>query len=286
MSELIENIKFKVPEHACDCHHHIIQDVIRYPVDPQSGVTLENEPVDKYIALKKQLGIERDVVVSIAAYGYDNSNVLAALKILGKNTTKAIITLNDQVTDQQLDEYQELGVRGIRVWNRFPFNFQYLEKLAPRLAERGWHACLFPVSADDIVSWDTLLQKLPIPIVFDHLGNIPAEKGENQPAFRVIGDLLDKGKGWVKISGVQVGDKAPNFERKIALSQKFIQINPEHIIWGSDWPHMGNRVPDAPRCADVEDTHLFNLLAEQAPDEKIRHKILVENPEKLYGFDE
>lgn len=286
MNTQIEKISFEVPEHACDCHHHIIEDVIRYPVDPQSKVVLEDEPVDKYIALKKKLGIERDVVVSIAAYGYDNSNTLAALKKLGKKTTRAIITLNDRVTDQQLDEYQELGVRGIRIWNRFPFSFRYLEALAPRLAERGWHACLFPVSAEDIVDWEPLLQKLPIPVVFDHMGNIPAEAGENHPAFRVIGDLLYEGKGWVKISGVQIGDVPPDFERKVALSRKFIQINPEHILWGSDWPHMGNRVPDAPRCADVEDTHLFNLLAEQALDEKIRHRILVENPEKLYGFGE
>jgi len=30
---------------------------------------------------------------------------------------------------------------------------------------------------------------------------------------------------------------------------------------------------------------LLNLLAEWAPDEKLRHRILVENPERFYGFD-
>ena len=31
-------------------------------------------------------------------------------------------------------------------------------------------------------------------------------------------------------------------------------------------------------------TTLFDLLAEWAPDERLRHRILVENPARLYGF--
>ena len=34
-----------------------------------------------------------------------------------------------------------------------------------------------------------------------------------------------------------------------------------------------------------DDVTLINLLAEWAPDEKLRHRILVENPERFYGFD-
>ena len=34
-----------------------------------------------------------------------------------------------------------------------------------------------------------------------------------------------------------------------------------------------------------DDVVLLNLTAQWAPDEKLRHKILVENAEKFYGFD-
>jgi predicted TIM-barrel fold metal-dependent hydrolase len=34
-----------------------------------------------------------------------------------------------------------------------------------------------------------------------------------------------------------------------------------------------------------DDITLLNLVPMWAPDEKLRHRILVENPEKLYGFD-
>ena len=33
-----------------------------------------------------------------------------------------------------------------------------------------------------------------------------------------------------------------------------------------------------------DDAVLFDLLAEWAPDEKVRNRILVDNPAKLYGF--
>ena len=34
-----------------------------------------------------------------------------------------------------------------------------------------------------------------------------------------------------------------------------------------------------------DDVILLNLLGKWVPDEKLRHRILVENPEKFYGFD-
>ena len=34
-----------------------------------------------------------------------------------------------------------------------------------------------------------------------------------------------------------------------------------------------------------DDVTLLNLMAQWAPDAKLRHRILVENPERFYGFD-
>ena len=49
-------------------------------------------------------------------------------------------------------------------------------------------------------------------------------------------------------------------------------------MWGSDWPHPGlkGQQPD--------DAILFDLLLDWAPDEQVRNRILVQNPEVLYGF--
>ena len=49
------------------------------------------------------------------------------------------------------------------------------------------------------------------------------------------------------------------------------------MIWGSDYPHLS--------FADkVGSVQLFNLLADWAPDEATRRRILVDNPAALFGF--
>ncbi len=61
------------------------------------------------------------------------------------------------------------------------------------------------------------------------------------------------------------------------LARAFVEAAPERMVWGSDWPH-----PSAKQKPD--DTLLFDLLEEWVPDEAIRRRILVDNPEVLYGF--
>ena len=63
------------------------------------------------------------------------------------------------------------------------------------------------------------------------------------------------------------------------MAQAFIKAAPERMLWGSDWPHPSLAVDHKP-----DDAVLIDLLAEWAPEEATRHRILVENPEALYGF--
>lgn len=88
------------------------------------------------------------MIVAISAYGYDNRNALAALKRMGSKDTRAILTLDNTVTDEKLKEYHELGVRGIRIWNRFPYSINYAKALAPKLEDLGWHTCIMLESPD------------------------------------------------------------------------------------------------------------------------------------------
>ncbi|MFE2428056.1 amidohydrolase family protein [Streptomyces sp. NPDC059373] len=58
------------------------------------------------------------------------------------------------------------------------------------------------------------------------------------------------------------------------LGRALVAARPDRLIWGSDWPHLPNGQRDT--------GELLNLLADWAPDEKDRHRILVESPEKLF----
>ncbi len=69
----------------------------------------------------------------------------------------------------------------------------------------------------------------------------------------------------------------PTYADATAVAQAFIQAAPERLVWGSDWPHP---TP----AAFPDDAVLFDLLSTWAPDEGVRNRILVRNPEALYGF--
>lgn len=49
-------------------------------------------------------------------------------------------------------------------------------------------------------------------------------------------------------------------------------------MWGSDWPHVANWGV----MMGVAD--LLDLLADWVPDETLRNRILVDNPQRLFGF--
>lgn len=278
---------------ACDCHHHII-DVNNYPIDSSQNINFESATVEDYQELKDKLGIKRNVIISVAAYGYDNRNTITALKKMGYENTRAIITLKDNVTDEELKYYHNLGVRGVRIWNRFPNSIDYMEKLAYKIEKFNWHMCIVPCSADDIVEYKDRFSNLPCQLVFDHMGFIPPEDGIKHKAFDIIKSLILNNQAWVKISGIYYLDKAPEYSKNVELSRRFVDINPDRVLWGTDWPHIGNMVKGCPALKDnfksteqkdyVSDILLVKKLMEQVPDSEIRHKILVENPERLYGF--
>ena len=61
------------------------------------------------------------------------------------------------------------------------------------------------------------------------------------------------------------------------MARALIAAAPDRLIWGSDYPHLS--------FADkVGSVQLFNLLADWAPDEATRRRILVDNPAALFGF--
>lgn len=294
MAEYLERkVLLDMMADACDCHHHIL-DIENYPVHSSQNVEFESATVEDYQKLKNKLGIKRNVIVSVAAYGYDNRNTIAALKKMGSENSRAIITLKDDVTEEELNYYHALGVRGVRIWNRFPNSIDYMEKLAYKIERLNWHMCIIPCSADDILTYKDRLSNLPCQLVFDHMGFIPPEEGIKHKAFDIIKSLILNNQAWVKISGIYYLDRAPEYSKNVDLSRKFVEINPERVLWGTDWPHIGNMVKGCPALSNnfesteqkssVSDILLVKKLMEQVPDSEIRHKILVENPKRLYGF--
>jgi predicted TIM-barrel fold metal-dependent hydrolase len=113
------------------------------------------------------------------------------------------------------------------------------------------------------------------------MGRIPLPEGASHPAFRTITRRIEGGRGWVKLSGAYMETKVgpPSYADAGELARAFVAFAPERMVWGSDWPHPTMALDQKP-----DDARLFDLLAEWAPEESLRERILVQNPETLYGF--
>jgi D-galactarolactone isomerase len=71
----------------------------------------------------------------------------------------------------------------------------------------------------------------------------------------------------------------PKYEDVGRLARALVSKAPERMLWASNWPH-----PSVPKEKRPADQDLLDLLADWAPDETMRKKILVDNPAELYGF--
>jgi predicted TIM-barrel fold metal-dependent hydrolase len=270
--------RLQAPPNATDSHHHIYDS--RFPVDPKAVLRPADATVADYRLLQKRIGTTRHVIVQPSTYGVDNRCLLDALGQFGPATSRGVAVVNTSVSDAELRQLQQAGVRGIR-FNLAPAGATTVEMVDPlskRANELGWHVQI-NMPAEDILANKDLWNRVACPIVFDHLGQMREPAGVNDPAFAVVSDLLHRGKAWVKLSGAYLTTKVgpPTYADSTAVAQAYVREAPERLVWGSDWPHPTEKTkPD--------DAVLFDLLATWAPDEATRRRILVDNPARLYGF--
>lgn len=275
-----EPAKLRAPAGACDCHHHIY-DAVRFPPTQPGGEIVPDARVEEFRMLQKRIGTSRNVVVTPRAYVTDNRVTLDAIARLGANA-RGVAVIHPTVTDAELKMLAEGGIRGIRFSITDPRNsstsFEMIEPLSKRVNGLGWHVQI-NMTADQIVAAEELWNRLPSPIVFDHLGHVPQPAGVSQPVFSTIRRLVDKGRTWVKLSVTydNTKDGPPGYADITMVAQAYVKAAPERMVWGSNWPHPNEvNKPD--------DAALFDLMARWAPDEKTRNRILVDNPAALYGF--
>jgi predicted TIM-barrel fold metal-dependent hydrolase len=271
--------RLKAPANAADCHMHIYD-----PHLPQlpSRSPVSNAAVPDYRLLQKRNGTTRVVVVQPRNHATDNQVTLDAVAQLGANA-RGVAVLHPTVTAAELKKLDAGGIRGIRFSLGDPatavVTIDMLEPLSNRVAALGWHVQLH-MPGDMIAEHADLLRRLPSQIVIDHLGRFPPAVGLAHPAYQVIRGLIDKGRTWVKLAGAYLNTQIgpPTYADTTRVAQAFVKAAPERLVWGSDWPHpTENNKPD--------DALLFDLLAAWAPDEAMRRRILVTNPEALYGFE-
>jgi predicted TIM-barrel fold metal-dependent hydrolase len=271
--------RLAAPANACDCHMHIYDAARFAPLRPGARMQAQAS-VAEYRLLQRRLGTRRTVVVTPAVYETDNRVTLDAIARLGD--ARGVAVVHPTVTDAELQQLADGGIRGIRFTQFDPATAvttrDMIEPLSRRVADLGWHVQIH-MRADQIAAAAGLWERLPSTIVFDHMGRLPQPVGLDHPAFAIIRRLIDKGRTWVKLSGAYLDTKVgpPSYADATAVARAFAAAAPERMVWGSDWPHpTETQKPD--------DAVLFDLLADWVSDAATRQRVLVGNPETLYGF--
>ena len=283
-----------LPAGACDCHTHIFGPAHGYPWAEGRDYTPGDAGVADLLALQRGLGLERVVIVHPSPYGTDNRRTLDALAELGPACARGVAVIDPGSDDAALQRLHDAGVRGARVvlesgGRRDPtVAGPLLIETAKRVAPLGWHLQTYtrlPV----ILALSDLLMSLPVPLVIDHFGRVDAAAGLSQPGFDTLLSLVASGNAYVKLSAPHRISKRPDLDDVAPIARALIAANPDHVLWGSDWPHTGggrgqrNRNAIEPFTA-IDDGAVLDRLANWAGDATTLTRILVDNPARLYGF--
>jgi predicted TIM-barrel fold metal-dependent hydrolase len=275
--------KIPTPPGGCDTHFHIFGPVAKFPFAEGRSYTPPDAPLEKLLKMLDALGMRYGVAVQAHPYATDNSVVLDALRREPKRLRATAIVKPDTGRDE-IKRMADLGVKSLRFHHVphgvgfSPLGMGSFEKLAPIMADLGLNA-QFMMDANELDQVMHYFRDWKLPVVLDHMGNIDATLGVNQPGVQAMCRLLAEGRIWVKVSGAyRISTKYPDYDDARAIHEALVSANPEQIIWGTDWPHP-RLDKDMP-----EDGHLLDLFNEWTPDVRLRKKILVDNPAKLYGF--
>jgi predicted TIM-barrel fold metal-dependent hydrolase len=273
--------KFTPPPLACDAHCHIFGPGSKFPYAKNAPYIPPDSPFEALQALHKKLGLERAVIVHASCHGADMRVTLDAIA-RSKGAYRGTAIIDETYKDSDFQRMHDGGIRAVR------FNFvkhlggrpdmKFFQKTIQRIQQMAWHLILH-LDATDLVEFQDLFRRVPVPMVIDHMGRVKTAGGLQQEPFRILLSSLENENMWVKVCGAErVSSMGPPFTDAIPFAQALIAAAPERILWGTDWPHpnVGAHMPN--------DGDLVDLFPLMAPDPVVQRKILVENPARLYGF--
>jgi 2-pyrone-4,6-dicarboxylate lactonase len=212
--------------------------------------------------------------------------MLDGMREVGPGNCRGIVDIEEHTAPAELARLHAAGVRGVRI-NVNPIKppepgfssgmLKRIHALDEKCARLGWMLDFLTPG------WLTrelipVLRDLQSPFSVAHLGMFPAMAGPQQSSFvAFLSFVRGCERCWVKLTGAYRISLEPRFADTVPLARAVIAAAPARVLWGSDYPHLS--------FADkVNSRQLFNLLEQWAPDERVRQKILVENPERCFDF--
>jgi 2-pyrone-4,6-dicarboxylate lactonase len=271
---------------VCDSHSHVYGPFDRFPLADARTFTPPESPISELEAVWSELGIDRAVLVQGSAHGEDHRALVDALS-RAPERRRGIALISDSVSSAKLSELHGAGVRGVRFnWVRHLLDKDPLSQssrlsnaagLLERISSLDWHAEIH-IEVDDL-EW---VRRLEVPhgmvIVIDHMARPDVTSNQYQSQLHSLLELLKHEFVWLKLSGAdRASSRSGELQDALPWMRSLAREAADRCIWGLDWPHVN-------LAKRSDDGKLAGLLLRLTDDESTLQKILIRNPEKLYGF--
>ncbi len=193
-------------------------------------------PVEDYVALLEEHGVDGGVLVQPSFLGTDNESLLAALTGY-RESLRGVAVVEADISEAELARFDAAGVVGIRfnVIGTTPLpDFEDADhrRLLGRVRELGWHVEIHAEGA----RWTEILPPLlaaRVKLVADHMGRPTPGVGLACPGFGALIAATGSERVWVKLSGPYRCDGG----RVAPILEELLQRpGPERLVWGSDFP--------------------------------------------------
>lgn len=271
---------FKPPAGAVDAHCHVFGPEAKFPFAPKRKYTPCDAPKETLWQRRDFLGFDKNVIVQATCHDTDNRALVDAL-VTSNNRAKGVAFVDESFTDEQFKELDQAGVKGVR------FNFikrlvdstpkDVMQRIAMRIAKLGWHIVIYFEHAD-LAEMGPFLKSLPTILVFDHMACPDVKRGVDNADFQNFLRFLDANQNcYTKVTCPERFTIAgPPYDDVVPFAHAIVERFPDRVLWGTDWPHpnMKNEAPD--------DGVIVDMIPKIAPTEALQHKLLVDNPMRLY----
>jgi 2-pyrone-4,6-dicarboxylate lactonase len=272
---------FQLPEGTVDSHCHVFGPGDIFPFAPERKYTPCDASKQDLFDLRDFLGVSNNVVVQATCHGSDNAAMLDVLAS-SPGRSRGVATVRPDISAAELRDMHDLGVRGVR------FNYvrrlvdpepdEYYYRIVEKITPLGWHVVIYFEAADLNDRWD-FFTSLETRVVVDHMGRPDVTKSVDGPEFGQFLRLMGEHENvWSKVTcpeRISVSGP-PEYRDTVPFARRVIESFPDRVLWGTDWPHPNLKgfMPD--------DGKIVDFIPHVARTDELQHRLLVDNPARLY----